>query len=244
MGPFAPGLVAAAGVKEGERVLDVACGTGVVAQCAKDLVGENGSVVGIDMNVDMLAVAHSLTAPDDNQLTWVEGSAFEMVLPNDSFDVVLCQQGLQYFLDKPKALSEIKRVLVPGGRLALSVWETIRPYSDALSNAVRKYVNAESSQAVDVARSFGDAQALKSLIMDAGFRNIDVHQETLMLKLPPIEDFVPRHLAATPIAAEIAALEPEAMDLLLRQMRTSLEDFITDGEVIYPEGANVAVAVS
>ena len=127
LGPFAPGLITAAAVKDGERVLDVACGTGVVALCVKDLVGTDGSVVGIDMNADMLAVAQSLTAPDDKHLTWVEGSAFEMDLPDDSFDVVLCQQGLQYFLDKPKAIHEMKRVLVPGGRLSLSVWETIRP---------------------------------------------------------------------------------------------------------------------
>ena len=117
---WAPDLVKAAGVQPGGRALDVACGTGVVTRILAARVGPAGTVVGLDINPGMLAVAR-VAAPLPN-IEWIEGSAISMTLPDATFDNVLCEQGLQFFPDKPAALAEMRRVLKPGGRLALSCW--------------------------------------------------------------------------------------------------------------------------
>src|SRR5436853_5107699 len=97
LGPWAQALVARAGLKHGESVLDVACGTGVIARLAAPAVGPTGRVTGLDLNAGMLAVARSLPPPPGAPITWIEGSAMAMKLPNAAFDVVFCQQGLQFF---------------------------------------------------------------------------------------------------------------------------------------------------
>ena len=120
---WAPDLVGAAGVRTGQRVVDVACGTGAVARLLAERVGTTGKVTGLDVNPAMLAVAR-LSAPSQS-IEWLDGSAVKMPLPDAIFDAVVCQQGLQFFPDRPAALSEMRRVLKPGGRLALSCWRSI-----------------------------------------------------------------------------------------------------------------------
>ena len=99
--PWAENLVASANLTAGERVLDLACGTGVVGRAAKPIVGAEGAVVGVDLNPMMVAVARSSTGLDVR-----EASADATGLDSGSFDVVLCQQGLQYFPDPVSALRE------------------------------------------------------------------------------------------------------------------------------------------
>lgn len=116
---WAADLVERAAPRSGERVLDVACGTGIVARRAAERVGNHGRVVGLDLNSGMLAVARSLSSQDASGIEWREGSALAMPLPDAAFDLVLCQLELQFFPDRPLALREMRRALVPGGRLAL-----------------------------------------------------------------------------------------------------------------------------
>jgi 2-polyprenyl-3-methyl-5-hydroxy-6-metoxy-1,4-benzoquinol methylase len=130
LGPWAPGLVEVAALRPGERVLDVACGTGVVARLAAQQVGTTGQITGVDLNAGMLAVARALPPPPGVTITWVECSAVAMGLADALFDVVLCQQGLQFFPDKPVALREDTSRVSPGrpgdpqrlGENGRSVW--------------------------------------------------------------------------------------------------------------------------
>jgi ubiquinone/menaquinone biosynthesis C-methylase UbiE len=126
--PWAPQVVALAKPKAGDRVLDVACGTGVVARHAAERVGPSGRIVGLDLNPGMLSVAASVASKvsgNSAAITWREASAVEMPFADASFDVVYCQLGLQFFPDRPKALREMYRVLTPEGRLSLMVWRGI-----------------------------------------------------------------------------------------------------------------------
>jgi SAM-dependent methyltransferase len=136
LGPWAPGLVELAALQQGERVLDLACGTGVVARLAAPHVGATGHVTGLDLNAGMLAVARALPPPSGASITWVEGSAIAMDLPDASFDVIISQQGFQFFPDQPAALREMHRVLVPGGRVLLSVRKSAGPYNIAVGEAL------------------------------------------------------------------------------------------------------------
>ena len=123
-GVWAPILVELAQPGPGERVVDVACGTGIVARIAATRVGPTGAVVGVDLNPGMLSVARSVVSTDSRSggpLQWQEASADKLPFPDGSFDVVYCQLGLQFFADRAAALREMRRVLGPGGRLALMV---------------------------------------------------------------------------------------------------------------------------
>jgi len=127
-GVWAPIIVDLAQPRPGERVLDVACGTGIVARIAAARVGPTGSVVGVDLNPGMLSVARSVVSTDvrsDGPLHWQEASADKLPFPDGSFDVVYCQLGLQFFANRAAALREMRRVLDAEGRLALMVWQGI-----------------------------------------------------------------------------------------------------------------------
>jgi ubiquinone/menaquinone biosynthesis C-methylase UbiE len=126
--PLATDLIDIAGLRPGERVLDVACGTGIVARLAAERVGSTGTVTALDINPAMLAVARSVASPGMS-IEWYESSAEAMPLPDEAFDVVLCQLGLQFFPDRLAALREMQRVLAPGGRLVICVVGPKPPFS-------------------------------------------------------------------------------------------------------------------
>ena len=126
--PWAERLVQLAAPGPGERVLDVACGTGIVARRAAARVGAGGggAVAGLDLNQSTLEVARAAAAQAGASIDWQAGDAVGLPFPDGAFEIVFCQQGLQFFPDPALALREMRRVLVPGGRLALSMWRPIR----------------------------------------------------------------------------------------------------------------------
>jgi len=208
LAPWAPLLVDAGRVAVGERVLDVACGTGVVARAAWQRVGPAGHVVGVDLNPGMIAVARSLPTSASAAIEWIEGSALDLPLADASVDVVLCQQGLQFFPDRIQALREMRRVLRLGGRLAFTVWSAIddTPYQAALADALTRHVSPEAGAMARAPHALHDATEMYALVASAGFRNVQVRPTIATTKLPLPEEFVPGHLAALPIAQAITQL--------------------------------------
>jgi ubiquinone/menaquinone biosynthesis C-methylase UbiE len=241
--PWGADLVELADLRHGERVLDVACGTGVVARLAAQQVGTTGEVTGLDLNAGMLLVARSLPAPPRAPVTWVEGSALAMPLPDASFDVVLCQQGFQFFPDQRAGLHEMKRVLVPGGRVLLSVWEGPTPYDVAMSAAVERHAGPEAATSLRGSRNCPDPASVRHLMEDAGFRDAQIRARTLTRRLPRIADFVLRHLAATPVAGAVAALSEDARAALAGEVSMALRPYEDGDGIAFPEVANVLTAV-
>jgi ubiquinone/menaquinone biosynthesis C-methylase UbiE len=171
--PFAEDLLEAVQPGPGERALDIACGSGAVACAALHRVGGPGFVVGVDFDPRMLAFAR--TKP--GSITWTEAPADSLPQPDGSFDIVLCQQGLQFFSDRRMALREMYRVLVGGGRLGLSVWRSIEfnPVHRALRAPVGRHVGAEAGEAFfRVPTSLGEASELDTLVREAGFHEVRV----------------------------------------------------------------------
>jgi ubiquinone/menaquinone biosynthesis C-methylase UbiE len=243
LGPWTPGLVELASIQRGERVLDLACGTGVVARLAAPKVGSTGQVTGLDLNAGMLAVARALPPPSGASITWVEGSAIAMDLPDASFDVILSQQGFQFFPDKPAALREMRRVLMPGGRVVLSVWKTAGPYTIAVEEALTCYAGADAAARYGAAsRMVPEAEELRRLFLEAGFRAVHIRPSVMTIRLPPIEAFVLCHLAATPVAGAVAALSDEGRLALASHVSRALQSY-ADGEgIAIPNEANIAMA--
>jgi ubiquinone/menaquinone biosynthesis C-methylase UbiE len=242
LAPWAPGLVALAHLQLGERVLDVACGTGVVARRAAPAVGPNGRVTGLDLNPGMLAVARSLPPPSGPPITWIQGSAVAMNFPNASFDVVLCQQGLQFFPDRPAALREMRRVLVPSGRVLLSVWRIMGPYQVAVVDALRQHVSAAAATTFSASRVVPNAEELYRLVVEAGFREVTIHPCVMTMRLPAVKGFVLSHLAATPVASAVAAVGSEARAALADEVSRALQAYVDGDGLAIPDEANVVTA--
>lgn len=151
-----------------DRVLDIACGTGIVARVAKERLGDAGHVVGVDLSPDMLTVARA-AAPS---IDWREGNANALPLrEGEQFDVVICQQGLQFFPDKPAAAAEMRRAVATGGRLAVTTWRSDGevPFFRDLRVIAERHVGPIDDQR----HSFGETAQLEQLLRDSGFHEIN-----------------------------------------------------------------------
>jgi ubiquinone/menaquinone biosynthesis C-methylase UbiE len=244
MAPWAPQLVDIASLRPGEHVLDLACGTGLVARLAASRVGSTGRVTAMDLNAGMLAVGRALPAAPGATIAWVEGSALAMSLANASVDVILCQQGLQFFPDKLASLREMHRVLVPGGRLALSVWKSAGPYNIAIADGLARHVGSDTATKYLASRRVPGAEDLHGWLVEAGFRDIDVRSSAMTIRLPSIETFVLQHLSASPVAGAVSTLTDAGRTALARQIRTALHPFADGDGVAVPDETHLATAHS
>ena len=242
LGPWAPLLVDAARLATSERVLDVACGTGVVARVAAGRVGPAGRIVGVDLNPGMIAVARSLPTPFGATIEWLERSALDLQLADAAFDVVLCQQGLQFFPDKLLALREMQRVLGPGGRLALSVWNSVGLYNNAVGAALTRYVSKQTADHFCASRQAPTKEELQRFAKEAGFSSVEVRISRMNVRLPPLERFVLDHLAATPVATVIADADPKARSKIGASVMEQLQCYADSDGVTYPEETYVLTA--
>ncbi len=244
LGPWAPELVDLAALKRGDRVLDVACGTGVVTRLAAPQVGATGQVIGLDLNAGMLAVARALPPPSGPPIVWIEGSATAVELPDKSIDVVLCQQGLQFFPDRLQALREMHRVLVPGGRALLSVWKSAGPYNTAVGDALERYVDTGTATKYRANRMVPDADELHNLLGEAGFRDVHVRPSVKTIVLPSIEEFVLCHLSSSPVAGAVAAMTESQRAALAGQVRAELHRYADGDGVAVPDETNLVIALA
>ena len=213
---WAADLVGRAAPRPGERVLDVACGTGVVSRLAAERMG-SGCVVGLDINARMLAIARSLPPAARAPIQWCEASALALPFPASAFDLCLCQLGLQFFPDPPGAVREMARVLRPGGRLALSVYSAIgrTPVAQALADALDRHLGPGASATKRSEHALADPGELRELAVAAGFGAPVVHAVTQTIRFPSARDYVRLQIAATPMAGLVAGLEDAARDAVV-----------------------------
>ena len=189
---LAEDAVRTAGLKAGECVLDVACGTGIVARIAAQKLSPGGSVAGLDSDPAMLAVAASLVRSSDDgvRYDWHCASAQKMPFGDAGFDAVICVQGLQYFPDCAAALAEIRRVMRRGGRFVAVVWSALEECKGqlALSRALRRRdIDAGS---ITKAYSMGDPDRMRRVLGASGFRNVETHTGTTASRFPSARHFV------------------------------------------------------
>src|ERR1700676_2872719 len=187
--------------RAGEDVLDVACGTGVVARLVSKRIA-HGHVTGLDLNTGMLAVARTLPS-EGAGIDWIEGSALDLPFPAGKFDLVLCQLGLQFFPDQGRALREMRRVLSPSGRIALSVYSPIErtPGANAFVLALDRVLGPNASKIKRGEHSFNAPDELRELLIEAGFAKVEVQTVVQQIAFPSVLDYVRFQLLATPMAA-------------------------------------------
>ncbi|MCV7223813.1 methyltransferase domain-containing protein [Mycolicibacterium elephantis] len=230
--PLAADLIELAAPEPGEFVVDVACGTGVVARLAAERVGATGKVVGIDLVPEMLAVAEKVSASVDTPMEWREAPADALPLPDESYDLVLCQLGLMFFPDRSAAVREMRRVLSPGGRVAINVPGTMPRLFKVMADALGHHINPDLPGFLRGVFSLGRDE-LRRLLRDADFQHVAVNTAAKTLRLPPPAQFLWQYLQVTPIAGLVMAAEPER--------RMALEDDVVAGWQEFLDGDSLVV---
>jgi cytochrome P450/precorrin-6B methylase 2 len=213
-GPWAKILVELAGIERGQGLLDLACGTGIVARTAAPILGPEGRIVALDLRPGMLAAARALPAPEGVPIEWVERDAQETGLPDASFDHIICQAGLQFFPDPGKALAEAWRMLKPGGRLTVLVWQDLEKQGllHAMSGPEFAALKPLGVTWDDFNQAFamGDPEELRALLNGAGFRQIETFQEDREVRFSDPDNFVfNMEYAYSAVVPEFAA-DPDA----------------------------------
>lgn len=240
--PWTRHLVSAASLRPGERALDVACGTGVLARALAARVGAEGSVHGIDVNPGMLAVA-ARRAPG---IEWRSGSAEALPYDDGSFDAVFCQFGLM-FLDSPEeALREMARVLAPGGRLVVAVFDSLERI-DAYARMAEVYartVGPEAGEALRLPFSMGDRERLASLLDAVAPGEVEIASPDETARFPDARGTVLADVKGwLPFAG--FRLDEATIEAVVREAETALRPFVTGrGTVEFPVRSHVAAARS
>ncbi|HZM34137.1 MAG TPA: methyltransferase domain-containing protein [Burkholderiales bacterium] len=236
--PVAADLLEAARLQPGERVLDVACGTGVVTRLAAERVGASGAVAGLDVNPAMLAVARR----ESPGVRWYEASAESMPLPDASFDVVLCQMGLQFVADKLAALREIRRVLAPGGRALISVPGPTPTLFDIMSQALAREIGPEAAGFVRVVFSLHDAGELEGLLREAGFSRAEARSAPKALRVSAPREFLWEYIHSTPLVPAVMGAAEAKRAALESEIVSRWQPFAADGGMRFEVGMTTSIA--
>ena len=246
--PWAVDFVRRVGVRSGDRVLDVACGTGAVARVAAVRVGNGGRVPGLDVNGRMLAVARSQAPARAVSIGWYEGSALALPFEDGEFGVVLCQLGLQFFADRMAALREMRRVLTPVGRVGASVYSAIErnPATHALSDALDRHLGRDASRVKRSEHALADVEELRGLFVHAGFADIRLETVVRSVRFPSVAAYVGVQFAATPLAALLAGRDRAARERLVAlvsaDVRATLAQYVDESGLAFPQEVHVTLA--
>lgn len=242
--PWAKLLLDEVALRAGESVLDIATGPGTVACLAAMRVGPEGRVLAIDIAQPMLDIAKAKAlSPGSAKVDYQLSPATPLPSPSAAFDVVLCQQGLQFFPDRIAALREMRRVLKPGGRVGIAVWVEIErnPLYAAYHTALRPIVPAQLADVITVPFSWPSGSALKSAAEEAGFCDIHLLTRSLPMVLEAGVEQAVQTFAATPVAPGVAELPQDMQNAVFARMRQELTKLLKDGRVVADWSSNLMV---
>ena len=238
---FAGQLTEAARIGPGDHVLDVACGTGILARTAAARVGLHGAVTGVDVNPGMLRVA-ARVAPG---VSWREGSAEALPFDNQSFGAVVSQFGLMFFADRRAALQQMNRVLRSGGRLAVAVFDALdrgAPYA-AMATLVERVVGPSAAEALRAPFALGDRRMLQALFTDAGVVAAIVTTQRATARFPSVRAMVMADAKGWFPLAGIRLSDRQLETLVGEAARALGSCVLSDGRVEFPIAAHVVTAL-
>ena len=237
---WAKPVLDAAAVASGDRVLDVACGTGVVARQALGRVGTTGSVTGVDIGVGMLTVAADI----EPGVTWTEADAGRLPFADDEFDAVVSQFGLMFFPDRVRAIREMLRCVKPGRRVVVAVWESL-DRSEAYPIAVGLLQQRAGPAAADALRApfvLGDTDELGGLFGQAGASSVSIDTRTGTARFSSIRSMVEADLRGwLPVMGVF--LDDNLIESILADAEDALSEYATDdGTMTFDAPAHIVTA--
>lgn len=233
-------LIEGAGIREGSRVLDIACGTGILARNALSRTGPGGKVVGVDSAPGMIAAAKEI----EPNIDWILCSAESLELDDETFDCVISQFGMMFFQDRQKSVEEMFRVLKPSGSLAIAVWNSVEQnpaYADIIA-VLQEQVGTAAADALRQPYSLGNTDEVIDVLDNSGFIGIKVETRVEPARFPSSRHMVEAELRGWLPLFDIFLSEDEINDVLVESDRTLFKYANALGEAIFPTSAHVITA--
>ena len=236
--PLAKATMEAVSLPENAAVIDIACATGIVSRLVSQRLPGKGRIVGADLNPAMIEVARKAMPASRHAVEWFACDVIDMPFADGEFDIAICQQGLQFFPDKQKALIEIRRVLAPGGRLVLTCWRTISPLFQAVSDSLRQRVGEKAAKQALGPYSFRDGDLIAALLTQAGFRIAEA--SSLLVHRPtPDRPAIREEILASPYEKELRDKGAGTIDAVVADVDAALEVYRQGESLVIPQEAHL-----
>jgi ubiquinone/menaquinone biosynthesis C-methylase UbiE len=240
--PLAERIIEMAEVGEGDLALDVACGTGSLTRLLAAKVGTAGRVAAVDLSPPMLAVARELGSPNGVEIDYREGPADALPFEDHDFTVLTCQQGLQFFPDRPAALREFRRVLAPGGRVAVATWSKAGFGFQAIIDALRRHIGNDLAAMIAAPYVISDPGELRAPLEEAGFSDVVVEIERVAARFADPAHHAERIIASGPAASRFAEASQEQRACVIADVALAMEQVREGDMAVFEMPTLVAIA--
>ena len=242
--PWAETLVQLSSPAPGSTILDVACGTGIVARTAASEVGSDALVTGLDINPQMLNKAAEMADEEGLEIEWKQGDAGQLPFEDNRFDHLYCQQAVQFFPEPQQVLKEMQKVLKPGGDLALNILRSIQhnPAYKILADELEEHAGATAGTMMRSPFPDWNQKTIRTMVAEAGFGDIQIHLDIITMRYPSPEEFLRREAASSPLAGEIESMDPEKRKKLVDDLNRTLEVYTDNRGVVFPMETYMIIA--
>jgi len=229
--PMAEATINAVSIPKQAEVLDIACGTGAIARAVAARLTEPSRIVGTDLNSAMIDVARSNSPDGPHSFEWVSAPADDLPFNDATFSLSFCQQGLQFFPDKPAALTEVHRVLKHNGRLILTCWAAIPPFFTTIAEVLGRHLDETAAAKAIHPFIWNDGGKISQLMADAGFERKPPAALPVFRRMPATLEAVRDELLASPNETVFRAAGDAAQEIICSEILADVETF-RDGEIL------------
>jgi ubiquinone/menaquinone biosynthesis C-methylase UbiE len=242
--PLAEATLAEIDFSEDDVALDVACGTGIVARVMRERASPKAAITGVDLNEGMIETARAVTSDAPDAFRWHVGDVTDMPFGDSSFTLAVCQQGLQFFPDGAAALSEIRRVLKPGGRIILTVWAEPSRFFIALAEAIGRHVSAQDATRSLAPFTYAGLAAVPALLRSCGFDEVRSSDLSIERIIRDPATSIPLEIAGNPVGPAVSARGEEVMASIVSEVMTACSDLRRGSDLISPQTTRLFAAVA
>lgn len=223
--PIAKATLAKIKLPKNAQAIDIASGTGVVPRLLATQMEGTGRIACTDLNPEMLEISQKSMPATRHKVEWVVCEAGNLPFEDGEFDIAFCQQGLQFFPDKPGALAEIHRVIAPGGQLILTCWSSVSPMIQAVADSLQHRLSERAAKKALEPFAFRDGEVIASLLTGAGFKDLKVSEFTVERVMTPSRAAIRADILSTPYEAELVEKGDETIDKIAEDVDGALEQY-------------------
>lgn len=241
-GPLARATLSKVQIADHDQVLDVACGTGIMARAIREIFGPAVPISGVDLNGMMIAKARTLTEDLPGHFDWYVSDATNIPAPSSAFSYVFCQQGLQYFADDLAALAEMRRVLTDDGTLVLTVWAPANKYFLAQSAAMSKYVSAEAGEKALVPFAYSGERRIPDILTQLGFKNVTIGTVSIDRIILDAEHGIGEDILGSPLGPMVNARGPAIMEEIIQYILSECSGCMQGADLVVPQHSTLIMA--